>query len=116
MHDSGFGEPGIFSRYALRSTAPERRNVVFGMGTNPCGEIALRPRQFCNLSQAIIRSEDSENDICEKVKVATVIGTIQSSMTNFKNIHSDFKKNCEEERLLGVSLSGIMDTIHLQNE
>ena len=116
MHDSGFGEPGIFSRYALRSTAPERRNVVFGMGTNPCGEIALRPRQFCNLSQAIIRSEDSEDDICEKVKVATVIGTIQSSMTNFKNIHSDFKKNCEEERLLGVSLSGIMDNIHLQNE
>ena len=116
MHDSGFGEPGIFSRYALRNTAPDRRNIVFGMGTNPCGEIALRPRQFCNLSQAIIYSTDSEQDIRDKVKVASVIGTIQSSITNFNNIHPDFRKNCEEERLLGVSLSGIMDNIYLQNE
>jgi len=116
MHDSGFGEPGIFSRYSLRTTAPERRSLVFGMGTNPCGEIVLRPRQFCNLSQAIIRSEDSEDVIRDKVKIATVIGTIQSSITNFNNIHPDFKKNCEEERLLGVSLSGIMDNQLLQNE
>lgn len=116
MHDSGFGEPGIFSRYALKNTAPERRKIDYGMGTNPCGEIALRPRQFCNLSQAIIRSEDTEEDIREKIKIASVIGTIQSSMTDFKNINEKFKLNCEEERLLGVSMSGIMDNKHLQNE
>lgn len=109
MHNSGFGEPGIFSRYAVKNMLPIRRRYVEGMGTNPCGEIVLRPRQFCNLSQAIIRADDTEKELLEKVRVAAIIGTIQSSFDYFPSIHPDFKKNTEEERLLGVSLSGICD-------
>lgn len=109
MHNSGYGEPGIFSRYAVRATLPKRRKLVSGMGTNPCGEIVLRPRQFCNLSQVIIKESDTREEIEEKVRIATIIGTIQTLLTDFKNLHPDFKKNCEEERLLGVSLSGISD-------
>lgn len=115
MHDSGFGEPGIFSRYAARQTMPERRNAVFGMGVNPCGEVLLRPRQFCNLSQAIVRPEDTFDTLKKKVEVATIIGTIQSSMNHFPELHPDFAKNNAEERLLGVSLSGIMDNPILQD-
>lgn len=115
MHDSGFGEPGIFSRYAARQTMPERRKAVFGMGGNPCMEIILRPRQFCNLSQAIVRPEDTFDTLKRKVEIATIIGTIQSSMNYFPELHPDFAKNNAEERLLGVSLSGIMDNKILQD-
>jgi intein/homing endonuclease len=115
MHDSGFGEPGIFSRYAVRQTMPERRKAVFGIGTNPCGEVVLRPRQFCNLSQAIVKPDDDFSTLKNKVEIATIIGTIQSSMNYFPQLHKDFARNNEEERLLGVSLSGIMDNPILQD-
>lgn len=109
MHNSGFGEPGIFSRYALRATMPKRRKVVANMGVNPCAEITLRPRQFCNLSQAILSEFDTKDDIKEKVRLATIIGTIQSSVNSFRGLHEDYEKNNVQERLLGVSLSGMSD-------
>lgn len=94
---------------------PERRQAVFGMGANPCCEIVLRPRQFCNLSQAIVRPDDTFDTLKRKVEIATIIGTIQSSMNHFPELHPDFAKNNAEERLLGVSLSGIMDNPILQD-
>ena len=78
-------------------------------GTNPCSEIILRSREFCNLSEVVIRREDKEKDIARKVRFATILGTIQSTLTNFKYLSKEWKNNCEEERLLGVSLTGIMD-------
>jgi intein/homing endonuclease len=109
MHNSGFGEPGIFSRYALRATMPKRRKIVANMGVNPCAEIILRPRQFCNLSQVILNESDTKEDIREKIKIATIIGTIQSSVNSFRGLHEDYEKNNTQERLLGVSLSGMSD-------
>lgn len=82
-----------------------RRDTINKFG----GEIILRPRQFCNLSQAILREDDTQDTVREKVRIAAIIGTIQSSLTHFPGLHPDFKKNGEEERLLGVSLSGISD-------
>ena len=78
-------------------------------GTNPCSEIILRDRGFCNLSEVVIRENDTEETLLEKVRLATILGTFQSTLTNFKYLSSAWKKNCEEERLLGVSLTGIMD-------
>ena len=78
-------------------------------GTNPCSEIILRDREFCNLSECVVRPTDTRESLLEKVKLATIIGTFQSTLTNFKYVSSAWKKNCEEERLLGVSLTGIMD-------
>lgn len=88
-----------------------RRNTINKFG----GEIVLRPRQFCNLSQAILREDDTEETVREKIRLATIIGTIQSSLTHFPGLHPDFKKNAEEERLLGVSLSGISDCRVIDN-
>lgn len=108
MHKSYNGEPGIFNRRAAIETMPERRKVAkFGM--NPCGEIFLRPMQFCNLSIAIAREDDTFDTLAEKVKVATIIGTIQSMATNFQGLRPQWKQNCEEERLLGVDITGQMD-------
>ena len=115
QHDSKSGEPGIFSRYAVRASMPKRRKLVANMGGNPCMEIILRPRQFCNLSQAILREDDTEETVREKIRIAAIIGTIQSSLTHFPGLHPDFKKNAEEERLLGVSLSGISDCRVIDN-
>lgn len=110
MVQSGNGEPGIFSRQAVANTLPERRHRIPDFGTNPCGEIVLRPYQFCNLSIAVCRKEDDWYTLKEKVELATIIGTIQSMATNFPGLRPIWKHNCEEERLLGVSLSGQLDS------
>jgi ribonucleoside-triphosphate reductase (thioredoxin) len=110
MVESGRGEPGIFSRLSAISTKPERR-LPAEFGTNPCGEIILRPFQFCNLSIAIARPEDTFETLKEKVEIATIIGTIQSMATYFPGLRREWSKNCEEERLLGVDINGQMDSL-----
>lgn len=107
---SGSGERGIFNRGSLKSQFPKRRKTRgHAFGTNPCGEIILRHKQFCNLSIAVIRPEDTYEEIEEKVITATVWGTLQSTMTNFNYIGKDWTTNSEEERLLGVDLLGFLD-------
>ncbi len=108
MVNSERGEPGIFNREAAVETKPERRAVA-RFGTNPCGEIVLRPFQFCNLSVAIARAEDTFETLAEKVELATIIGTIQSMATYFPGLRPEWKKNCVEERLLGVDINGQLD-------
>jgi len=102
------GEPGIFNRHAALETKPERRKPA-KFGTNPCGEIVLRPFQFCNLSVAVARAEDTFEDLSEKVELATIIGTIQSMATYFPGLRPEWKRNCSEERLLGVDINGQLD-------
>lgn len=114
MFDSERGEPGIFNRPGAIKFRPERRKAA-EFGSNPCGEINLRPFQFCNLSIAIAREEDSYEDLKDKVEIATIIGTIQSLATNFPGLRSIWKKNCEEERLLGVDITGQMDCPAVQD-
>lgn len=109
MHDGGNGEPGIFNRLAAQRNAPARREAA-EFGTNPCGEITLRPRQFCNLTTAIARHDDTMNSLTEKVKAATILGTIQSAATWFPGLPQEWTDNCEEERLLGVDINGQMDS------
>ena len=109
--ESKSGERGIFSRIASRKQAAKngRRNIEHEFGTNPCSEILLRPNQFCNLSEVVVRATDSIEDLERKVRLATIIGTIQSTLTNFPYLRKIWTKNTEEERLLGVSLTGILD-------
>jgi len=111
LYDSKSGERGIFNRESAKKIAEknERRDVGYDFGTNPCSEIILRSREFCNLSEVVIRPEDTEHTLLNKVRLATILGTFQSTLTNFKYVSKDWKKNCVEERLLGVSLTGIMD-------
>lgn len=111
LYESKSGERGIFNRVAARNQAQAtgRRNIDFDFGTNPCGEIILRPFGFCNLSEVIVRSTDTESQLAEKVELAAILGTYQSTLTNYKYIRDDWKRNAEEERLLGVSMTGIMD-------
>ncbi|MFZ3068821.1 MAG: ATP cone domain-containing protein [Microgenomates group bacterium] len=109
MVESGRGEPGIFNRQSAINMRPARRQVA-DFGTNPCGEIILRPFGFCNLSIAIARKEDTYETLKDKVEVASIIGTIQSLATNFPGLRPVWKKNCEEERLLGVDINGQMDS------
>ncbi|MCB9139899.1 MAG: recombinase [Caldilineaceae bacterium] len=109
MVESGTGEPGIFSRRAAVNTLPERR-IAADFGTNPCGEILLRPYEFCNLSIAVARPEDDIETLKEKVELATIIGTIQAMGTYFPGLRAQWQKNCEEERLLGVDINGQMDS------
>lgn len=115
LYASKSGEPGFFSRYACRTIAArsERRNPDFDFGTNPCSEIILRPFQFCNLTEVVVRAGDTIETLEEKVKVATILGTIQSSFTDFKYLRKIWKDQCDEERLLGVSLTGICDNLEL---
>lgn len=112
---AGTGEPGIFNRGNLRHNLPERRKKISEewfsrFGTNPCGEIILRPKQFCNLSEVIARHEDTLETLKRKIRVATILGTYQSTFTNFTYLSKEWKDNCEEERLLGVSISGLWDS------
>ena len=86
-----------------------RRDVEQDFGCNPCSEIILRPYQFCNLSEVVVRASDTQQTLTDKVRLATILGTFQSTLTNFKYLRNVWKKNTEEERLLGVSLTGIMD-------
>ena len=111
LYDSKSGERGIFNRESAKKIAEknERRDVGSDFGTNPCSEIILRSREFCNLSEVVVRPEDTEHTLLNKVRLATILGTFQSTLTNFKYVSKDWKKNCVEERLLGVSLTGIMD-------
>ena len=105
------GERGIFNRVAAQTQAARwgRRDKDKSYGTNPCSEIILRDKQFCNLTEVVVRSDDTFDSLKRKVELATILGTIQSTLTNFQFLSEDWKKNTEEERLLGVSLTGIMD-------
>ncbi len=114
MVESGRGEPGIFNRRAAVESRPARRKpAVFG--TNPCGEIILRPYQFCNLTSIVARADDTLETLMEKAELATIIGTIQSMATYFPGLRSQWRENCKEERLLGVDLNGQMDSLVAQD-
>lgn len=122
---SGSGERGIFNRGSLAKTLPARRikvlkeikgyfdpsgeMIVGSMGTNPCGEIILQSKQFCNLSEVVARAEDDEQSLTRKIRLATILGTYQASLTHFPYLSKDWQKNCEKERLLGVSITGQWD-------
>jgi ribonucleoside-diphosphate reductase alpha chain len=123
---SGSGERGIFNRGSLATTLPERRikvlkqyegyfdasgtSIIGEIGTNPCGEIILQSKQFCNLTNIVARAEDTEASLMRKMKIATLIGTYQASLTNFGYLSKQWKENCEKERLLGVGLAGQWDS------
>ena len=119
LYKSKSGERGMFNRKAavdqvasvqeLRGDDHVGRNANYEFGTNPCSEIILRDKEFCNLSEVVIRVDDDKQSLMRKVRLASILGTWQSTLTNFKYLSSVWKKNCEEERLLGVSLTGIMD-------
>jgi ribonucleoside-triphosphate reductase len=113
------GERGIFNRGSLEYQLPERRLKQFNgnypqWGTNPCGEIILQSKQFCNLTEIIAREEDTEATLLKKIKIATILGTYQSMLTNFPYLSKQWKKNCEQERLLGVSITGQWDNYEVQ--
>ncbi len=123
--ESHSGERGIFNRGSLAKTLPERRikalkehkgyfdatgqHIVGPIGTNPCGEIILQSKQFCNLSEIVARAEDTEATLMKKMRLATILGTYQSSLTNFQYLSKEWKENCDRERLLGVSITGQWD-------
>lgn len=111
IYESHSGERGIFNRYAseLQAEKNGRRNLGKEWGTNPCSEIILRPYQFCNLSSVIVRSGDTMDTLRNKVRLATILGTFQSTMTHFPYLRKIWQTNTEEERLLGVSMTGILD-------
>jgi ribonucleoside-diphosphate reductase alpha chain len=109
--ESKSGERGIFNREASQKQAAKngRRNSSYEFGTNPCSEIILRPYQFCNLTEVVVKSSDTYESLQRKVKLATILGTIQATYTNFPYLRDIWRENTEQERLLGVSLTGIMD-------
>ena len=109
--ESGSGERGVFNREASKKQAAKfgRRDPEHDFGTNPCSEIILRPYQFCNLTEVVVRATDTVDDLERKVKLATILGTVQSTYTKFPYLRKVWRNNTEEERLLGVSLTGIMD-------
>jgi ribonucleoside-diphosphate reductase alpha chain len=113
---SGSGERGIFNRGGLAGTLPKRRLSQFkdgnypSWGTNPCGEIVLQSKQFCNLSEVVARADDTEETLLRKVRIATILGTYQSTLVYFPYLSKEWKKNCEKERLLGVSITGQWDS------
>lgn len=111
LYESKSGERGIFSRPAACATAARtgRRDPNYDFGTNPCSEIILRPNQFCNLSEVVVRSEDTAKDLRDKIRLATYIGTLQATLTDFRYLTKRWRDNTEDERLLGVSLTGIYD-------
>ena len=106
------GERGIFNRQAAKKQVEklgDRRDASYSFGTNPCSEIILRDKEFCNLTEVVVRPKDCPKDLKEKVKLATILGTWQATLTNFRYLSKEWKSNCDEEALLGVSLTGIMD-------
>mgnify|MGYP003122834355 FL=1 len=115
LYESKSGERGMFNRASAQAKAAEngRRDASWDFGTNPCSEIILRPNQFCNLTEVVCRSTDTMTTLTKKVKLATILGTIQSTFTNFGYLRKRWQNNTEEERLLGVSLTGIMDSVEL---
>ena len=111
LYDSKSGERGLVNRKAMQNVAAKngRRDSDYDFGTNPCSEIILRPNQFCNLSEVVVRADDTLDTLKEKVRKATILGTLQASLTDFRYLRKIWKTNTEEEALLGVSLTGIMD-------
>ena len=111
LYNSKSGERGIYNRQSAveKSLENGRRNADYDFGTNPCSEIILRPYQFCNLTEVVVRADDKIVDLERKIELATILGTIQSTLTDLKYLRKIWKDNTEEERLLGVSLTGIMD-------
>jgi ribonucleoside-diphosphate reductase alpha chain len=128
---SGSGERGIFNRGSLAKTLPERRikvlkeydgyfdptgqNITGSIGTNPCGEIILQSKQFCNLSEVVARREDTEKSLMRKIRLATILGTYQASLTNFPYLSKEWKEHCQKEALLGVSITGQWDSPATRN-
>ena len=117
LYQSYSGERGIFSREAAKSTVEKRgrRDSSYDFGTNPCSEIILRPYQFCNLTEVVARADDTEDSLQRKVRLASILGTFQSTLTEFPYLRKVWQKNTEEERLLGVSITGILDCALLNN-
>jgi ribonucleoside-triphosphate reductase (thioredoxin) len=111
LYESRSGERGIFSRVASQKQAAKngRRDSEWDFGTNPCSEIILRPNQFCNLSEVVVRSDDTLDTLRRKVRVASILGTLQATLTDFRYLRKMWKQNTEEEALLGVSMTGILD-------
>ena len=118
LYDSKSGERGLFSRYACQTIAGRnsRRNPDHEFGTNPCSEIILRPFQFCNLTEIVVRATDDLESLCKKARVAAILGTIQSTFTDFRYLRKVWRDQCEEERLLGVSLTGICDNLPILSD
>jgi ribonucleoside-diphosphate reductase alpha chain len=119
LYKSKSGERGIFNRQAAQKTVAklgDRRDPAYEFGTNPCSEIILRDKEFCNLSEVIVRAEDTAESLKRKVRLAAILGTWQASLTHFPYLSSDWRKNCEEERLLGVSLTGILDNAMMRKQ
>jgi ribonucleoside-triphosphate reductase (thioredoxin) len=128
---SGSGERGIFNRGSLAKTLPERRikvlkqydgyfdsegqNIIGPIGTNPCGEIILQSKQFCNLSEVVARKEDNEESLMRKIRVATILGTYQASLVHFPYLSKEWKERCQTEALLGVSITGQWDCPAVRN-
>ena len=113
LYESKSGERGLFNRGAAKTQAGRngRRDVDHDFGHNPCSEIILRDREFCNLTELVVRENDTEESLKEKVKLATILGTWQSTLVNFRYLNRKWEENCREERLLGVSMTGIMDCV-----
>ena len=109
IYESRSGERGIFNRQACKNMLPERRDSDHEFGCNPCSEIVLRPGQFCNLTEVVALPSDDIDSLTDKVRLATILGTLQSCLTDFKFLRKGWTDNCEEERLLGVSITGIYD-------
>lgn len=117
LYESKSGERGIFNREAAQKIVRKngRRKDTYEFGTNPCSEIILRPYQFCNLSTVIVRAEDTEESLIRKARLAAILGTYQSTLTHFPYLRNIWKENTEEERLLGVSMSGALDNALMNN-
>ena len=118
LYKSKSGERGIFNREATRKTVErlgERRDASYEFGTNPCSEIILRDREFCNLTEVVVRPDDNLASLQRKVRLAAILGTFQASLTFFPYLSAEWKKNCEEEALLGVSLTGITDNNEMRD-
>src|SRR5210317_274124 len=111
LYESRSGERGIFSRVASQKQAAKngRRDSEWDFGTNPCSEIILRPNQFCNLSEVVVRADDTYDTLRRKVRIASILGTLQATLTDFRYLRRKWKENTEEEALLGVSMTGILD-------
>ena len=117
LYESKSGERGIFNRQAAEKQAAKngRREDYKDFGCNPCSEIILRNKQFCNLTEVVVRANDTADTLKKKVELATILGTFQATLTNFRYLTSKWKQNTEEESLLGVSLTGIMDNVNMIN-